>query len=184
MSKQKQTDTPDTAPETVQNTAAETPEAAIPAPTELEQAQAALAQTKADLAAEHDKLLRLAAEFDNYRARTTREKDRIYTDAKAEVTEKFLPVYDNLARALATETADEAYKRGVDMTMTGLLEILSKLNVEVYGAPGDAFDPAIHNAVMHIEDEAAGENTIVEVFQKGFRLADKVVRFAMVKVAN
>lgn len=143
-----------------------------------------LEKTRDELAAEHDKLLRLAAEFDNYRSRTTREKDRIYTDAKAEVTEKFLPVYDNLARALAVETADEAYKKGVEMTMTGLLDILSKLNVEVYGEAGEAFDPAIHNAVMHVEDESVPESTIVEVFQKGFRMPDKVVRFAMVKVAN
>ncbi len=143
-----------------------------------------LEKTKNELAAEHDKLLRLAAEFDNYRSRTTREKDRIYTDAKAEVTEKFLPVYDNLARALAVETADEAYKKGVEMTMTGLLEILGKLNVEVYGEAGEPFDPEIHNAVMHVEDESIEESTIVEVFQKGFRMPDKVVRFAMVKVAN
>ena len=137
-----------------------------------------------ELAAEHDKLLRLAAEFDNYRSRTTREKERIYTDAKAEVTQQFLPVYDNLALALAVETADEAYRKGVEMTMNGLLEILAKLNVEVYGEPGDLFDPAIHNAVMHVEDENIEESTVVEVFQKGFRMPDKVVRFAMVKVAN
>jgi len=143
-----------------------------------------LEKTRNELAAEHDKLLRLAAEFDNYRSRTTREKERIYTDAKAEVTEKFLPVYDNLARALAVETADEAYKKGVEMTMNGLLEILGKLNVEVYGNPGDPFDPGIHNAVMHVEDDSIDESTIVEVFQKGFRMPDKVVRFAMVKVAN
>lgn len=143
-----------------------------------------LEQVKADLAAEHDRLLRLAAEFDNYRTRTTREKERIYTDAKAEVTERFLPVYDNLARALNSPTADEAYKKGVEMTMQGLLEILGKLDVAVFGEPGECFDPAIHNAVMHIDDESLGENTIAEVFQKGFRLGDRVVRFAMVKVAN
>ena len=79
---------------------------------------------------------------------------------------------------------DEAYKKGVELTMTGLLDIMGKLNVVVYGEVGDAFDPAIHNAVMHIEDESVGENTVVEVFQQGFRLGDKVIRFAMVKVAN
>lgn len=183
MPKQKNANQPvEEQQETVQTQESCEPEA--PEPSELEQTQAALAQAQAELAAEHDKLLRLAAEFDNYRSRTTREKERIYTDARAETTEKFLPVYDNLARALATQTADEAYKKGVEMTMHGLLEIMGKMNVEVYGDVGDAFDPAIHNAVMHTEDEALEENTIAEVFQKGFRLGEKIVRFAMVKVAN
>ena len=96
----------------------------------------------------------------------------------------FLPVYDNLDRALKQETADEAYKKGVEMTMTGLKDILSKLGVEEIPALGETFDPALHNAVMHVEDESAGENTVVDVFQAGFRLGDKVIRFAMVKVAN
>ncbi len=181
--------------ETTPEESAQTPEAeaieanlpevqANPPETQTNPLEQELEQLKSDLAAEHDKLLRLAAEFDNYRTRSNREKDRIYTDAKAEVTEKFLPVYDNLARALAVETADEAYKKGVEMTMNGLLEILGKLNVEVYGEPGDLFDPTIHNAVMHVEDEQLKESTVVEVFQKGFRMSDKVVRFAMVKVAN
>ena len=96
----------------------------------------------------------------------------------------FLPVYDNLERALKQETADEAYKKGVEMTMTGLKDILSKLGVEEIPALGATFDPSLHNAVMHVEDENAGENTVVEVFQSGFRLGEKVIRFAMVKVAN
>ena len=180
MSKEKKPVTPTPEEETVQTPEVEeTVEETIEDPVVRE-----LEKTRGELAAEHDKLLRLAAEFDNYRSRTTREKERIYSDAKAEVTEKFLPVYDNLARALAVETADEAYKKGVEMTMNGLLEILGKLSVEVYGNPGDPFDPEIHNAVMHVEDETIEESTIVEVFQKGFRMPDKVVRFAMVKVAN
>ena len=96
----------------------------------------------------------------------------------------FLPVYDNLDRALKQETADEAYKKGVEMTMTGLKEILTKLGIEEIPALGQPFDPALHNAVMHVEDESAGENTVVEVFQTGFKLGEKVIRFAMVKVAN
>ena len=175
-------------PETVEE------ETAVPEP-ETQEAQEAevvqepaepseLEKTKAELAAEHDRLLRLAAEFDNYRSRTTREKERIYTDAKADTTEKFLPVYDNLARALASPTTDEAYKKGVELTMQGLLDILGTLGVDVFGEAGDAFDPAIHNAVMHVDDENLGENVIAEVFQKGFRLGEKIVRFAMVKVAN
>ena len=97
---------------------------------------------------------------------------------------KFLPVFDNLQRAMAQETADEAYKKGVEMTMQGFQTILDALNVTVYGAPGEAFDPTFHNAVMHVDDETLGENTIAEVFQTGFRMGDKVIRHAMVKVAN
>ena len=144
---------------------------------EFEKAQQALAQ-------EHDSYLRLAAEYDNYRKRSQKEKDNLYTEIRSETVEKFLPVYDNLERALAQETQDAAFKKGVEMTMNQLVSVMEKLGVESFGAAGDHFDPQLHNAVMHIEDEAAGENTIVEVFQKGFRLADKVVRFAMVKVAN
>ena len=97
---------------------------------------------------------------------------------------KMLPVYDNLERALQQETADTAYKKGVEMTMTQLTKIFTDLGVEIFGNVGDAFDPNLHNAVMHIENEELGENTIAAVFQKGFKIGDKVVRFAMVQVAN
>ena len=132
----------------------------------------------------HETLLRTMAEYDNFRKRSQREKDSLYTDARAETVEKFLPVYDNLERALKQETVDEAFKKGVEMTMTQLTGVFEKLGVTVYGEAGESFDPAEHNAVMHCEDESAGENTIVEVFQKGFRVGDKIIRFAMVKVAN
>ena len=131
-----------------------------------------------------EQYLRLAAEYDNFRKRSQKEKDGIYQGAKSDAVAAFLPVYDNLERALRQETADEAYKKGVEMTMTGLKEILSKLGVEEIPALGQPFDPALHNAVMHVEDETAGENTVVEVFQSGFKLGEKVIRFAMVKVAN
>ena len=144
----------------------------------------ALEQAKAAQAQEHDQFLRLAAEYDNFRKRTQREKDGIYQDAVADTVKKFLPVYDNLERALHHETADEAYKKGVEMTMNQLTGVFEALGVKVFGAAGETFDPALHNAVMHCEDEALGENVIAEVFQKGFTLGDKVVRFAMVKVAN
>ena len=97
---------------------------------------------------------------------------------------KFLPVFDNLLRAMQQETADEAYKKGVEMTMAGLREVMTKMGVEEYGEVGDVFDPALHNAVMHTDDEAFADNTIAEVFQKGFKLGEKIIRFAMVKVAN
>ena len=131
-----------------------------------------------------EQYLRLAAEYDNFRKRSQKEKEGIYQGAKSDAVAAFLPVYDNLERALKQETADEAYKKGVEMTMTGLKDILSKLGVEEIPALGATFDPSLHNAVMHVEDENAGENTVVEVFQSGFKLGEKVIRFAMVKVAN
>ena len=134
--------------------------------------------------AEHDSYLRLAADYDNFRKRTIKEKEQSYGNGKADAVEKILPVYDNLERALNQETADEAYKKGVEMTMTQLVGILTGLGVEIFGNVGDAFDPNMHNAVMHTEDESLGENVISQVFQKGFKLGDKIVRFAMVQVAN
>jgi molecular chaperone GrpE len=134
--------------------------------------------------AEHDAHLRLAAEYDNFRKRNTKEKELLYALGKAEAVEKLLPVYDNLERALNQPTADEAYKKGVELTLTELVKIFGTLGVEIYGQPGDIFDPNIHNAVMHVDDENFGENTITQVFQKGFKLGEKIVRFAMVQVAN
>ena len=139
---------------------------------------------KDTLAQKEDQYLRLAAEYDNYRRRSQKEKTDAYQSAKSDAVLAFLPVYDNLERALKQETADEAYKKGVEMTMNGLKEVLSKLGVEEIPALGQTFDPNLHNAVMHVEDENAGENTVVEVFQAGFQSGDKVIRFAMVKVAN
>ena len=137
-----------------------------------------------ELAKEHDNYLRLAAEYDNFRKRSLREKEQFYTDVRAETVGKFLPVYDNLERALAQATADEAYKKGVEMTMNQLIGVMESLGVQAFGAVGETFDPTIHNAVMHCEDENLGENTIAEVFQKGFSVGEKVIRFAMVRVAN
>ncbi len=133
---------------------------------------------------EHDQFLRLAAEFDNFRKRTIKEKEASYGNGKADAVAKLLPVYDNLERALNQPTEDLNYKKGVEMTMNELVKIFTALGVEIFGAVGDAFDPAMHNAIMHNEDESLGENTISMVFQKGFKLGEKVVRFAMVQVAN
>ena len=133
---------------------------------------------------EHDARLRSAAEFDNFRKRTIKEKEASYGNGKADAVEKMLPVYDNLERALNQPTEDAAYKKGVELTMNELVKIFTALGVEIYGAPGDAFDPALHNAVMHTDSEEFGENTVSQVFQKGFKVGEKVVRFAMVQVAN
>ena len=134
--------------------------------------------------AEHDSYLRLAADYDNFRKRTVNEKDQLYTNGKSDAVEKLLPVYDNLERALNQPTEDAAYKKGVEMTMTQLVSILNSLGVEIFGQTGDTFDPNIHNAVMHTEDDSVPENTITQVFQKGFKMGEKIVRFAMVQVAN
>ena len=133
---------------------------------------------------EHDRYLRLAAEYDNFRKRSQKEREALYTDIKAETVGKLLPVYDDLARALENETTDESYKKGVELTMNNLKKIMTGLGVEEFGEAGEAFDPNAHNAVLHIEDEALGENVIAQVFQKGFRIGEKVIRFAVVKVAN
>ena len=134
--------------------------------------------------AEHDAHLRLAAEYDNFRKRTIKEKEASYSNGKADAVAKMLPVYDNLERALNQPTEDAAYKKGVEMTMTELVKIFTGLGVEIFGEKGDQFDPNLHNAVMHIDDESMEENTIAMVFQKGFKIGEKVVRFAMVQVAN
>ena len=134
--------------------------------------------------AERDAHLRVAAEFDNYRKRTVKEKEASYGNGKADAVAKMLPVYDNLERALNQETADAAYKKGVELTMNELVKIFTGLGVEIFGNVGEEFDPNLHNAVMHIDSDELGENTISQVFQKGFKIGEKVVRFAMVQVAN
>ena len=134
--------------------------------------------------AEHDARLRVAAEYDNYRKRTQKEKDASYSNGKSDALSKLLPVYDDLERALAQPTEDAAYKKGVEMTMNELVKILTGLGVEIFGQVGDPFDPNLHNAVMHIESDELEENVIAQVFQKGFKIGDKIVRFAMVQVAN
>ena len=132
----------------------------------------------------NDKYLRLMAEYDNYRKRSQKEREALYGDIKADVLNKFLPVYDNLVRALDQPTEDEAYRKGVEMIMAQFNKTMENLGVTEIESVGQPFDPNLHNAVMHVEDETKGENEIVEVFQKGFKLGDKVIRFAMVKVAN
>ena len=134
--------------------------------------------------AEHDLYLRLAAEFDNFRKRTIKEKEASYGNGKADAVAKLLPVYDNLERALNQPTEDAAYKKGVEMTMNELVKILNSLGVEIFGNVGEEFNPELHNAVMHTEDPELSENVISMVFQKGFKIGEKVVRFAMVQVAN
>ena len=179
--KEKQQEQPETEETelTVEDTNPETPPEAAP-----EAPKAPEVNWEEKYKAEHDTYLRLAAEFDNFRKRTAKEKDQSYGNGKSDAIVKLLPIYDNLERALNQPTEDAAYKKGVELTMNELVKILTGLGVEIFGAPGDAFDPALHNAVMHIEDESLGENVVAQVFQKGFKLGDKIVRFAMVQAAN
>ena len=140
-----------------------------------------LAKLVADV---NDKYLRLAAEYDNYRKRTAKEKESIYGDAKADTIKPLLAVYDNLERGIAQYDEADVHRQGLELILRQFTETLTKLGVTEIEAQGQPFDPEKHNAVMHVEDESVGENTVVEVFQKGFMIGDKVLRFAMVKVAN
>ena len=160
------------------------PEAELPAEEAAPEAPAQKDPWEEKYNQERDAHLRLAAEYDNFRKRTIKEKEASYGNGKSDAVAKILPIYDNLERALNQPTEDAAYKKGVELTMSELLKILTGLGVEVFGQPGESFDPALHNAVMHTEDESLGENVISQVFQKGFRLGDRIIRFAMVQVAN
>ncbi len=132
----------------------------------------------------NNRLLRTMAEYDNYRKRTQREKDLIYPEAIKTAVETFLPVLDNFERALAAPTTDDEFKKGVAMIFSAMQDSFKKLGVEEIAAQDQPFDPELHNAVMHVEDDAFAENTVCEVFATGYRLGDLVIRHAMVKVAN
>ncbi|WP_459480388.1 nucleotide exchange factor GrpE [Clostridium saccharoperbutylacetonicum] len=130
-----------------------------------------------------DRLLRLIAEYDNYRKRTVKEKEGIYSDAYVDVLKEVIPILDNLERAVAADGSIEDLKKGIEMTIKGCVDSFAKLGVEEIDTSGE-FDPNLHNAVMHIEDENLGKNVIAEVFQKGYKKDDKIIRHTMVKVAN
>ena len=195
-----ETEQPETAPE--EKTAAAAPEqAAAEAATEedkkkdggwfnkkareMEAVKAKLDAAEKNAAQAKDQLLRMAAEYDNYRKRTAKEKESLYADAKIDTIKALLGVYDNLERGLAQYGDEESpHRKGLEMVFNQFKESLKKLGVETMDAAGKPFDPEKHNAVMHVEDENYGENTVVEVLQQGFTLGDKVLRFAIVKVAN
>ena len=154
-------------------------------PAKEEKQPSELDSVKQQLAKEHDGYLRLAAEYDNFRKRTEREKAAIYSDATAAAVLEFLPVADNLERALEQqECSVEDLRKGVEMVQTQLKRALEKLGVAEMGVAGEAFNPELHNAVSHIDDESAAENVVAQVYQKGYKIGDKVVRHATVVVAN
>lgn len=167
-----------TAAEEQETKVAEEPEQTTETPSETEELEAKLSQAE-------EKFLRLAAEYDNYRKRTDKEKKELNGVCIASVIEKILPVVDNLDRALDSKTDNlEEYKKGVEMIGKQFYDVMTALKVESFGEVGDTFDPNLHNAVMHIEDENLGENVLSAVFSKGYRLGEKVIRPAMVQVAN
>ena len=168
-----ETENQDTAPETAEETFTVTRD-------QMEKMEQ-LAKMVSDAS---DKYLRLAAEYDNFRKRTAKEKESLYGDAKADTVKPFLAVLDNLERGVQQFEEGDPHRQGMELICKQFMEVLTGLGVTEIPALGEAFDPEKHNAVMHTEDESAGENTVVEVFQKGFALGDKVLRFAMVKVAN
>ena len=177
MSKKKKN--PEAVEETVEQSA-ETEETVEAEVVEAEQSSA-----EKELAELKDSYLRLMAEYDNFRKRTAKEREQLFVTVKASTVEALLPVFDNLERAAAQETTDEAYKKGVEMTLNQFGASLAALGVtEIDTKPGTSFDPEKHNAVMHIEDDTLGDNVIAETFQKGFETDGRVIRHAVVKVAN
>ena len=145
---------------------------------------AELEALKAELAAKNDQLMRTAAEFDNFKKRTERERASVAEFAKAGLIKQLLPILDNIDRAAAADHGSADYIKGIEMIVKQFEAIVSNLNIEEIANPGDQFDPNFHEAVMHIEDETLGENVIAEVLQKGYKIGDTVIRAAMVKVAN
>lgn len=147
--------------------------------------KSAQSKLEEELKAKNDAYLRLAAEYENYRRRTTEEKTNIYADATAKAIKEILPIGDSIEMALkSVDNAPEEYKKGLELICNQLKTSLEKLNVETFGEVGEEFNPELHNAVMKIEDDSLGENTIAQVFQTGYKTGDKIIRHAMVQVAN
>ena len=149
----------------------------------VEDLTAKISELESLLAEKEDRFLRMAAEYENFRRRSKEEKDMTYTEAVSDTVSELLPIIDNLERATAFDDGDKV-KEGLVMIMKSVEAVLGKLNVEAVGAVGDTFDPNLHNAVLHDEDAERGEGEIVDVFQKGYKRGNKIIRFAMVKTVN
>ena len=146
-------------------------------------AEERIAALEAELKEKDDKYLRMAAEYDNFRRRSREEKAAVYADALSDTVGELLPIIDNLERAAMYDDGEKV-KEGLMMTAKSVSAVLEKLGIETVGVAGETFDPNLHNAVFHVEDESLGEGEIVEVFQKGYKKGNKIIRFAMVKTAN
>ena len=171
--------------EEIENEEVKAEETSAEASTELEAVKKELEETKKALEESNSKYLTMLAEYDNFRKRSAFEKERTYTDAKTDTLSQILPIIDNLERAAAYGDGNaETVAKGLEMTLRSFSELMEKLGVKEIEAMGKSFDPEVHNAVFHIDDESYGEQEIVEVLQKGYLIGDKVLRYAMVKVAN
>lgn len=180
-------DVKDTDTAVEENTASENAETteAEEVKTEEETLEEKLVKAEEQVKEAQDKWLRQLAEFENFRKRTNQEKQGMYNNGVRDTVERFLPVVDNFERAVAaTEDKESSTYKGIEMILKQMLEVMSALGVEEIPAEGEPFDPNVHSAVMHIEDESCDDNVVVEVFQKGYKHGDKVIRPAMVKVAN
>ena len=152
----------------------------------LKKAEAEIEKLTAELKGEQEKYMRLYAEYDNFRKRSAKEREGVYADAYCDALEQILPILDTLERAaqFSTEDADSPMAKGLELTLKSFVETMNKMGVCEIEALGKEFDPNFHNAVMHVDDESVGENTVVEVFMKGYKKGDKILRHSMVKVAN
>lgn len=171
--------------EEAENEEVTTEETSTDAVAELENAKKELEETKKALEESNTKYLTMLAEYDNFRKRSAMEKERTYTDARTDTLSQILPMIDNLERAAAYSDGNaETVAKGLEMTLRSFAELMEKLGIKEIEAMGKTFDPEVHNAVFHVDDESYGEQEIVEVLQKGYLIGDKVLRYAMVKVAN
>ena len=152
----------------------------------LKKAEAEIEKLTAALSEEQEKYMRLYAEYDNFRKRSAKEREGVYADAYCDALVQILPILDTLERAaqFSTEDAESAMAKGLELTLKSFVETMNKMGVYEIEALGKEFDPNFHNAVMHVDDESVGENIVVEVFMKGYKRGDKVLRHSMVKVAN
>lgn len=151
---------------------------------QLVEAEEKLAKAEAELAAQTDKYLRIAAEYDNYRKRSQKEREALYAEAFSDAVTAFLPIIDNVERAVVFANDDSNLAKGVQLIEKQVKTTLEKIKVEEIASDGEQFDPNLHNAIFHEEDETKPENTVIETLQKGYRLGDKVIRHALVKVVN
>lgn len=171
--------------ETLENGEETTEETTCPQDEEVKDAKdVEIEKLNGQLLESNDKLLRTVAEYDNFRKRSVKEKEAIYSDSKTDIIGKLLPVIDNFERAAVAQSDYESYKKGIEMTVKQLLDVFASFGVESFGEKGEEFDPNIHNGVMHIDDENLGEGVIADVYAKGYKMGDRVIRHATVIVAN
>ncbi len=184
MAKGKKKTTEDGIPQTNETVAENSAGADTAAEETADERDAVIEELNKKLLEANDKLLRTVAEYDNFRKRSLKEKEAIYSDSKTDIIGKLLPVIDNFERAVAADSDFDSYKTGINMTVKQLLDIFASLGVESFGEKGDEFDPNIHDGIMHVDDDTLGENVVSEVYSKGYKIGDRIIRHATVIVAN